>query len=425
MNAYRSGSLLLAVLRKRLTVPRPAALEMLRLPTYRYLLLSNTLGTMGNEARLMAQAWLILSLTNSDGWVGTVTGLPALAAGATALLGGVLVDRLNRRTMLINIGFVSAAMMLLIALLVTTGIIQVWHLLVLAILIALLGVSGSTANLTMIADVVPREQLFHANALYSAAANLAIMVGPALAGILIAWAGVEAAFYLGVLLSISATLAVTCIPNTAQRRNKSGTSIWQELKGGLRYVAQTPALLWLTLLGITVIAVGVWFSLVPRYARDVLNAGATGYGTILAARGAGGLVGVITLLAAGRVQRVALVLVGCSLAFATLVLAFAFSTSLVFAATIAFGLGIVFIWWPSTLRTAFQYTASEEMRGRVMSIFSLIGQVLTLGWFAGGVLSEAVGPQSAMIIAALLCAGLNVFAYLRSAELRATGRDDA
>jgi predicted MFS family arabinose efflux permease len=188
-------------------------------------------------------------------------------------------------------------------------------------------------------------------------------------------------------------------------------------------VAQTPILQWLLLLGITVIAVGVWFALLPRYARDVLDAGATGYGSILSARGLGGLVGVITLIVAGRVKRLAAVLMACSLGFATLVIAFAFSSSIFVATILAFGLGIVFIWWPSTLRTAFQLSAIGAMQGRVMSLFSLIGQLLTLGWFVGGVLSEAIGAQAAMVIVAFLCAGANILAYIRSPALRIVDRD--
>jgi MFS family permease len=180
MHASRLGPMLLALLRKPLAVQQLAALESLRLPAYRDLLLNNVFSVMGTEARLMAQAWLILTLTNSDAWVGSTVGLPALLAAATALLGGVLADRLDRRVMLIVLKLAMAAVALLTALLVAFGMIQLWHLVVLAFIIALFNVSGTTASQTMIVDIVPREQLFTANALYSAAANLAIVIGPCL-----------------------------------------------------------------------------------------------------------------------------------------------------------------------------------------------------------------------------------------------------
>ena len=130
-----------------------------------------------------------------------------------------------------------------------------------------------------------------------------------------------------------------------------------------------------------------------------------------------------TLIAAGNVRRLARILVLCALGFAALVLVFAQSTVLWTAMAAGFGLGIVFIWWPSTLRTALQFTATDARRGRVMGLFSLLGQILTLGWLVGGLLSDLIGSQLTMMGIALLCAGINVWAYVRSAKLRAIGQD--
>jgi MFS family permease len=370
----------------------------------------------------MAQAWLILTLTNSDAWVGAVAGLPALLAAVIALLGGVLADRVNRRNLLSTIRISLAAISLLTALLVATDIIRVWHLLLLAFVVAIFDVSGITAGQTLLADLVPKEERFGANALYSAANSLAIIIGPALIGVVIAWAGVELAFAISAVIFIAAAISVHQIEVPLRPARNAPTTVWEDLKGGIRYVAETPVLQWLLLLGFTAIAVGAWFALVPRFARDVLESGPTGYGTILSARGVGGLVGMLTLIAAGNVRQLAIVLLNCALAFAVLVTFFAFSTTLVVATLIGFGLGIVFIWWPATLRTAFQLAGTDEMRGRVMSLFSLVAQVLTFGSLVGGLLSEAVGPQATMLLVAGACALLNVLAYWRSADLRNIGR---
>jgi predicted MFS family arabinose efflux permease len=328
--------------------------------------------------------------------------------------------------MLMVINLALASVSLLTALLVATHTLQLWNLLALAFVIAILGVSQITASQTIIVDIVPRAQLLGANALYSAAANLALVIGPALAGIFLARAGVEYAFYFSTLLYIGSAVTARRIRVKMERHGegKAVASIWQELRGGVHYVAQTPVLQWLLLLGISAIAVGVWFTLVPRFARDFLESGATGYGAILSARGIGGLIGVIALIAAGRIRRLSPILLACALAFAMLVILFAFSSSMTLATILAFGLGIVFIWWPSTLRTAFQLSATDEMRGRVMSLFALVGQILTLGWLVGGMLSEAIGPQAAMILTAILCVGINVLAFASSPVLRAIGRDE-
>jgi MFS family permease len=120
MRAGKFGTMLLALLSRPFSAPKLVALETLQLPPYRYLLLNNVFGVMGGESRLMAQAWLILTLTNSDAWVGATAGLPALLAAAMALLGGVLADRLDRRAMLIVLTLALAFVALLTALLVAS-----------------------------------------------------------------------------------------------------------------------------------------------------------------------------------------------------------------------------------------------------------------------------------------------------------------
>jgi predicted MFS family arabinose efflux permease len=402
--------------------PRLASLSTLRLPAYRYLVLSAALNSMANESRLMAQAWLLLALTNSDGWVGLVAGLPALLAAATAPLGGVFADRGERRRMLMLVRLGLAATALLTALLVGGDLIRVWHLLALALLIALLDVSGMTAGQTMIIDAVPRDELFNANALFSAAMNLALVIGPAIAGVILARTNGSYAFAFSTALYIGSALAASRIRVEQQRRDISATTVWSDLKGGVDFVRETPVLQWLMWIGMSGIAVGVWFALVPRFARDVLESGAIGYGAILSARGIGGLVGVTMLLLAGRVQRIAVVLVGCMLGFALLVTLFALSTSMMVATAAAFGLGIIFVWYPSTLRTAFQFSAGDAMRGRVMSLFSLLAQLLGFGWLVGGALSVWLGPQPTMILCALLALSVHILAYLKSADLRTLGR---
>ncbi len=264
---------------------RLAALGTLRNPAYRYVVLSAMLNNMAKESRMMAQAWLILALTNSDAWVGGVAGLPALLAAASAPLGGVFADRWDRRRMLMLVRLALSATALLTALLVGGELIRIWHLLALAFVISVLDVSGLTAGQTMIIDAVPREELFNANALFSAALNLALVLGPALVGVILAQADVSWAFGFSALLYIGSALAASRIYVGQQQKESHATSVWFDLQEGVRFVRQTSVLQWLLIVGLSGIAVGVWFALVPRFAKDVLESGATGYGAILSARG--------------------------------------------------------------------------------------------------------------------------------------------
>jgi predicted MFS family arabinose efflux permease len=414
---------LLSILLRPAIQSRLATLQTLRLPAYRYVVLSAALNNMAVESRLMAQAWLILSLTNSDAWVGTIAGFPAIVAAATALFGGVLADRLERRRIVVVVYLALSAVALFYAFLVTTEIIQIWQMFVMAFAIALMEVSARTASQTMIVDTVPREELFNANALFSAAVNLAVVVGPAIAGLILAHAGVSYTFAFSAAMFIASAVAASFVQVENRRQGKSTTTVWQDFKGGLRFVVETPALRWLLLVGLSVIAGGAWLALVPRYAKDVLEIGATGYGSILSARGAGGLVGVLLLLATGRVERLGAVLVGSFLCFTLLATLFALSNVVFLAILAAFGIGIIFSWYPNALRTAFQFTATEEMRGRVMSLFALVGQLVTFGWFVGGSLSEWIGPQLAIIILAVAGSAIHLLGWVRSPELRSLGRN--
>ena len=185
----------------------------------------------------------------------------------------------------------------------------------------------------------------------------------------------------------------------------------------------TPALRWLLLLGFLLVFAGMYLPLVPRYVRDVLGAGPEGYGTLLAAMGLGGLVGSATLIVAGNVRSLALLLVASAVLFLALMVVFAFSTTLLLSSAVSFGFGILIVWWSTAVRTALQITASDEMRGRVMGLMALNMQMLTLAWLAGGLSSELIGPRATMILGAAVTAFFYVVAYARSPDLRRVGKE--
>lgn len=400
---------------------RLAALETLKIASFRYLLVDNTFAMLGFQARMMAQAWLVLEMTDSDAWVGAANGVPAIPVIFLALFGGVLADRMNRRLMLVWSRLIFAALGLLTAVMISAGVMELWHLFMLAFLIGVAQTFGITAGQTLIVDIVGREKLFGANAVFGISFNTAMFVGPAVGGLLIAEFGVQAAFYLiAVLLVVSAIVA--SFINVAQPvRTGPPTTVMTDLKDGIRYVWATPALRWLLLLGFMLIFAGMYLPLMPRYARDVLEVGPGGFGTLLAAQGAGGLVGAASLILAGQVRSLARVLVIVNVGFLGLVILLAFSTSLALSSVATFGIGFLIVWWGNSMRTMFQLTATDEMRGRVMGIFSLIMQMLALSWLIGGLLSELIGPQATMIVGMVISLFFYLLAYSRSPELRRVG----
>ena len=394
----------------------------LRAPSFPYLLLDNAFAMVGFHLRTMAQAWLVLKMTDSDAWVGLANGLPAIPVAILALFGGVLADRADRRTLLIWTRLSFAGCGVAAAVLISAGVIELPYVVVLAFVVAAATSFGVTVSQTLVVDIVGRDRLFSANAFFGTAMTVSAVVGPVLGGVLIARFGVDAAFYaVAVLLAVAAAFAsLVRVERPAQRA--VDTSVMYDLREGLRYVMATPALRWLLLLGFLLVFAGMYMPLVPRYARDVLGAGPEGYGTLLAAMGVGGLVGSATLIAAGNVRSLALVLAGSAVLFLVLMVVFAFSTTLPLSAAVSFGFGVLIVWWSTAVRTAFQITAADEMRGRVMGLLALNVQMLTLAWLVGGVGSELIGPRATMILGAAVTAFFYVLAYALSPDLRRVGK---
>ena len=421
MNESRSSDKAAAPAGTRASRTRIAAFETLGIPSFRFLLADSAFSMIGFQARIMAQAWLVLSMTDSDLWVGVVNGLPAIPVVFLTLFGGVMADRVNRRIMLVWTRIAMAALGLITAFLITADVVELWHLMVISFFVAVTQASGVTASLPMIFDIVGRDRIFNANALFGATFNLSMFVGPAVGGVLIARVGVDAAFYSAAVMLVLAAYAAWNIRTEQSARVGPRKSVMRDLQDGLRYILGTPVFRWLVVLSLSLVFAGFWMPLLPRYARDVLNTGADGYGIILAAQGVGGIVGVITLIASGSVRSLGKILVVSALAFTLLMLVFIFSTSIVLSASIAAGFGFIIVWWANSMRVAFQISSRDEMRGRVMSIFAIITQVFSVSWLLGGALSELIGPQATMISGMAVCAAVYVVAYVRSPAIRALG----
>jgi MFS family permease len=401
---------------------RLLALEALKITNFRFLVAADFFGLIGFNTRLMVQGWVVLELTNSDGWVGLVAGLPAIPVIALALFGGAIADRVNRRVLQIWTFTLLASTGFVLGLLIETDSLQLWHLIAISFPVGLLSALRMTAGAAMVVDVVGRDRIFGANALNAALQNVGRFLGPAAGGWVLANHGAGIAFHgIGVLLLASAGLMwFVRVENPIATDPKK--TLFEDFKSGLRYISATPELRWLAVLAVSVSAHGMTLPLIPRWTRDVLGAGPEGYGFILAAGGVGGLIGAIALIAAPSYKQLAKGLVIIVAIYSTAVVAFAFTNTL-WTAAIAYAIvGGTIAWWASTMRTLFQLAARDEMRGRVMSLVGLISQTIAFGWLVGGALSELVGPQSTFIIAGITVFAIYLFAYLRSPELRQIGQ---
>jgi MFS family permease len=195
-----------------------STLATLKIAAFRWLLIGNTFSMLAFQTRQMAQGWLVLEMTNSDGWVGAANGIPAIPVIFLSLFGGVLADRMDRVKLLIYTRVIFVLLGLLAAALISADLIELWHLFVLAAMIGVVQATGVTAAQAMMVDIVGKEKIFSANAMFGVSFNLATFVGPAVGGLVIAGFGVDAAFYmLAVMLVLSVGFVSLIKTNQALR----------------------------------------------------------------------------------------------------------------------------------------------------------------------------------------------------------------
>ncbi len=398
---------------------RPAFLDILRERPFRQLWFSNGLTFMGIRIQDMAIAWLVLEMTDSKLLVGVVNGVPAVSIVLFSLVGGALADRTDRRRLLSWSRLSLAGLTFLAAFLVTTGMIGLWQLIVLVLLTGGVFAMDMPISRTLVFDYAGRERQLSATSLNSMIMDVGAIAGPWVAGTLIASAGVAAALYL-----LSAAYAVAFVVlsfNKVSRRDPGDAArkrVLQDLVEGLSYLRRTPQVAWLVSLGATVPLAGVFFSMLPVYARDELSVGAGGLGLMVAVYGVGALAASIVMTVYGNLNRIGRVSVLSAVVYASGMLGFAFAPSFDAAIAAVFVLGMASTFWKNTTNAIVQTSVPDEMRGRVMSVFGMGMQMLALGWLVGGALSTLVGNPATLVIAAALMIALNVFVYTRSCEMQ-------
>jgi MFS family permease len=374
----------------------------------------------GSWMQITAQGWLILELTDSPFYLGLVGLVRAIPALAFTLIGGVIADRYDRRKILMFTQGSSAIVALALGVLDLTGVVTVNMVLFLAFLAALIMAVDNPTRQALVPDLVGRENLASAVGLNSAAWNGSSIVGPSLAGALVALAGTGAAFILNGLSFLAVLFAVITMAPLAQRpRGKQG--VLANLNAGLSFIFNDRRI-WGIML---IIAIPTFFGrpiiqLMPAFARDVVDAGPSGLGVLLGVMGVGALVGALLTgkLIGARWSNGALLLM-VTLMFGVGLLLFSFSPWYASSLFILLFIGAGQTLFMGIANTMLQFTISEEMRGRVMSAYVLIPMsLMPLGSMALGSLAELIGVAMAFAIGAAVILLFVLIAWRLLPELR-------
>ena len=397
----------------------PQIVRALRNPNFRMFWSGNFLSNIGTWMQNVAQGWLVLSLTGSAFWLGVVGFAGAIPFLMFTLFGGVVADRVNKRRLLLA---TQSAMMVLafaLAALAWLKIITVWEVVVLAFLNGMAMAMNAPSYQALVPRLVPREDLTNAIALNSAQFNMSRILGPTLGGYAMALVGVAGNFFLNGVSFLAVLWALTRI-RYPEPEVSHYPGLLQSLKEGFGYVRgnrQMRVLLWLTaaasLLGIP------FLTFIPYFAKIQLHSDETGLGWLMAASGLGAVLGAVTVAALGKLRHRGMVVTAGGVVFFSAIIGVCFSHTFRLTQCVLLFEGYSAILMISSFNVAIQHLCSDQMRGRVMSIYatSFLG-LPPLGSLLAGVLSRHVPTPHALAGMAGVAAMVFVGTYAVSGALR-------
>ena len=380
----------------------PAGLRALRHRDFRVFFAGQAVALVGSWMQQVAQAWLVLSLTNSPlrlGLVGSLNFLPVLLF---AIVGGAVADRLPKRRLLVITQSLLGCQTLTLALLIVTGRVRYWHICALAVVWGIANTVDLPVRQAFVVELAGRADVTSAVALNSAAFNVARIAGPAAAGLLIARAGVAPAYFINAGAFVVVIVTLLLVRTRGVPLPRQGTTIGAEIREGVLYALRTPRIVVL-LAVLLVISITVFnFSIyVPLFARQVLGRGPEGFGLLMASVGVGAVGGALTL---GALQAPSLTLLFATgfLSCAGLVVMSTVDRFAV-ASVALFALGWISVMVVAGCQAALQLAAPDRLRGRIMSLHTFIyGGVFPFGALTVGSISEHWGVSWAFRVAGLV-----------------------
>ncbi len=363
----------------------------------------------GSWLQLVAQGWLILALTNSPAYLGLYGLLRSVPTLTITLVGGAVADRFDRRRILLVTQAFAAALALLLGVLDLAGIVRPWHILAIAFATATVMAFDNPARQAMVPRLVGNDRVASAVGLNSAAWNAAAVIGPSLAGVLVATAGTGWAFVLNGVSYLPVIWAVWTL-EPARPVSSASASLFAHVHLGLRVVREDRRLLGLlTLLAVPTFLGRPYLQLMPVFARDVLHTNAAGYGALMGINGAGALTGALLVGSLSRGGQRGRLLFLVNGAFAVALIAFALSQWVTLSAVLLFLIGATQTLLMALTNTLIQLIVPDEFRGRVMALYTLIPMgFMPLGTMALGGIGELAGVPFTLAAAASLALAFTV-----------------
>jgi MFS family permease len=372
----------------------------LKYPNYRLWFFGQLVSLAGTWMQSAAQGYLIYQITKSPVYLGYVSFAVGVPTWLFTLYGGVIADRVSRRALMI---ITQTAMMILafiLAALTFTGVVQPWHILLLAFLLGIAQAFDAPARQAFVLEMVEREDLTNAVALNATMFNSAVAVGPAIGGLTYAAFGPGWCFMLNGLSFIAVIIALALMKLKALPPIGSRGSPMLELREGLRYVVHHQYIgVLIGMIGVSGLFGASLFSLFPAWAVAVLHGDETTNGLLLSARGVGALIGALFIASLGRFRFKGRVLTVGTFAFPILMLVFSALRSLPFSLLSLVVVGFAQILTFNLINALVQTQSEDRYRGRVMGVYSLVffGS-MPIGGLVAGAIAQQTNEQVAVVL---------------------------
>lgn len=385
---------------------------------YRLLFFSSAVSTVGGQLQGLTNTWQIYTLTGSALQIGLSGVARAVPIIVFSLAGGVIADRFDRRRIILFTQVMNALFALFLGLVTVTGVVEVWHIYLVTFLNASLMAVSSPGRRAIIAGLVPRHHLMNALALNQSIFQLARIIAPSLAGVLIALIGLPVSYFVnGVATLISAVGLIFVRVQPLPERARS--SPLHDLAEGLAFIRRRTIILALLGTDLAAMLFGSYQVLLPIFA-DRFETGAAGFGLLSSSAAIGALVGTAGVLSLGDVKYKGYIIVGAILAYCFALIALAIASWFVLAWLIVFALGFTDAVQSTPRNAVIQLVTPDGLRGRVSSFQNMLvnagpGMGLGLMGAAAGLLT---GPV-ALVVGAITCAVINIGVLVRSRDLRA------
>jgi MFS family permease len=363
---------------------------------FRWLWSSHFLYVMSLVMSRLALGWLALDLTNSALWVGIATGVEGAGKIIWGFAAGVLVDRLDKRALLLMGQLLFGVLGLIMGMLILLHQVAMWNVLIVAFLLGAADATLAPAANAITYQVVGRERVMNASAVNMLGFNLARTIGAALAGILIERSGLGACYLVMGGLACLGALPMIGIRGDF-RSTASHAPFWRALRAGLRYTWHDGALR--RVLGLSMIVEAFGFShytMISVIARDVLKVGAEGYGYLSAAGGIGASLGTLALASLGDVKQKGRLMWAVTTSAGVGIILFALSRSYPLSLLLALCNGAVLASYDALMQAVVQLLTPDAMRGRVLSLYVLTFGFTSVGGTVVGLIASAAGAPLAI-----------------------------